>query len=218
EADHLRLCRYRDRGGAARADLPGRPRAPGEVAGPVRRAGRPFRAGRLHGMAVCGRGDHRGGADAAPGRSGPGRASARPAAAAHCSPAGQLQLAIAAQMLLVYDERLHQVRRQLLDRARHTRGAAELTARLYGVGPVTGLALTCWLGGAGRFSSSRKAVRFAGLDITVYSSDGKRSPGHLSRQGPEVLRWCLYEAGKAHARASAPDHAYYAQVKERIDG
>ena len=52
----------------------------------------------------------------------------------------------------------------------------------------------------------------------MYSSDGKRSPGHLSRQGPEVLRWCLYEAGKAHARASAPDHAYYAQVKERIDG
>ena len=142
-------------------------------------------------------------------------AAALRAAAAHCSPAGQLQLAIAAQMLLVYDERLHQVRRQLLDRARHTRGAAELTARLYGVGPVTGLALTCWLGGAGRFSSSRKAVRFAGLDITVYSSDGKRSPGHLSRQGPEVLRWCLYEAGKAHARASAPDHAYYATVAGR---
>src|SRR5205814_1862692 len=84
------------------------------------------------------------------------------------------------------------------------RGAAELTARLYGVGPVTGLALTCWLGGAGRFSSSRKAVRFAGLDITVYSSDGKRSPGHLSRQGPEVLRSCLYEAGKAHARTGGP--------------
>jgi transposase len=49
------------------------------------------------------------------------------------------------------------------------------------------LALTCWLGGKERFSSSRKAVRFAGLDITVYSSDGKRSP----------------------------DHAYYAQVKDR---
>ena len=54
--------------------------------------------------------------------------------------------------------------------------------------------------------------------MTVYSSAGKRSPGHLSRQGPAVLRWCAYEAGKAHARASAPDHAYYAQVKERIDG
>jgi len=61
-------------------------------------------------------------------------------------------------------------------------------------------------------------VRFTGLDITVYSSAGKRSPGHLSRQGPSVLRWCVYEAGKTHARGSAPDHGYYASVKEHIDG
>jgi transposase len=65
----------------------------------------------------------------------------------------------------------------------------ELASQLYGVGPITALALTCWLGGAGRFFSARKAVRFTGLDITVHSSDGKRSRGHLSRQGPEVLRW-----------------------------
>ena len=65
----------------------------------------------------------------------------------------------------------------------------------------------------GRFSSARKAVRFAGLDVTVHSSDGKRSPGHLSRQGPEVLRWCLYEAGKTHARGSAPGH----QTRECVE-
>ncbi len=28
----------------------------------------------------------------------------------------------------------------------------------------------------------------------------------------------MYEAGKTHARAPAPDHAYYAQVKDRKDG
>ena len=60
---------------------------------------------------------------------------------------------------------------KLLQAARRLTGARVLAARLYGVGPVTALAMTCWLGGAGRFSSSRKAVRFAGLDITVYSSD-----------------------------------------------
>lgn len=107
---------------------------------------------------------------------------------------------------------------QLLHAARHLTGAKVLADRLYGVGPITALALTCWLAGAARFSSSRKAVRFTGLDVTVHSSDGKRSPGHLSRQGPAVLRWCVYEAGKTHARRSAPDHGYYAQVKERIDG
>src|SRR3712207_8213100 len=38
-----------------------------------------------------------------------------------------------------------------------------------------------------RSSSSRKTVRHTGLDITVYSSDGKRTPGKLSRQGSPLL-------------------------------
>ena len=110
------------------------------------------------------------------------------------------------------------LRHQLLPAARSLTGARVLASRLYGVGPVTGLAMTCWLGGAGRFSSSRKAVRFAGLDITVWSSDRKGPPGRLSRQGPPVLRWAVYEAGKTHARSSAPDYRYYAAVKDRQDG
>lgn len=88
---------------------------------------------------------------------------------------------------------------------------------IYGVGPMTSLALCAWLGGADRFSSSRKAVRFAGLGITVHSSDSKRSPGRLSRQGPEVLRWLLFEAAKTSARSCAPGYSYYTDVKERYD-
>ena len=147
-----------------------------------------------------------------------GLAALRAVAARQLSAAGQRQVATALDMLAVLEGHLETLHRQLLDAARHLHGARVLSAQLYGVGPITALALTCWLGGANRFSSTRKAVRFTGLDITVYSSAGKRSPGHLSRQGPAVLRWCLYEAGKTHARATAPDHAYYAQVKERIDG
>jgi transposase len=150
--------------------------------------------------------------------SGQGRAELAAIAAAELSPVGQRQVAVALDMLTVTEEHLAALHRDLIRVACHLTGAKVLSARLYGVGPITGLALTCWLGGAGRFSSARKAVRFAGLDVTVHSSDGKRSPGHLSRQGPEVLRWCLFEAGKAHARSGAPDHAYYAQAHERIDG
>jgi transposase len=144
--------------------------------------------------------------------------AARAAAACHLSPAGQLQVATALSVLAEMEAHLDVLRRALLSAARGLTGAKVLAARLYGVGPVTALAITCWLGGAGRFSSSRKAVRFAGLDITVYSSDSRRSPGRLSRQGPAVLRWALFEAGKTRARASAPDHAYYAAVKDRKDG
>ena len=142
----------------------------------------------------------------------------RAAAAAHLSPAGQLQVATAWDMPAGLQARLDVRRHRLLPAARSLTGTRVLAWRLDGVSPVTGLAMTCWLGGAGRFSSARQAARFAGLDVTVWSSDRKGPPGRLSRQGPPVLRWAVYEAGKTHARSSAPDHRYYAQVKDRQDG
>src|SRR5215831_17610689 len=144
-----------------------------------------------------------------------GLAKLRAAAAAHLSAAGQQQVATALDMIAATEARIGPLRHQLRDAAAHLTGAKVLAARLYGVGPLTALALTCWLGGADRFSSSRKAVRFTGLDITVHSSDRKGPPGRLSRQGPPVLRWAVYEAGKTHARTSAPDHGYYSTVKDR---
>jgi transposase len=109
-------------------------------------------------------------------RTEPGLAQLRAAAAAHLSPAGQLQVATALDMIAAVEARLGPLRHQLRDAARHLAGAKVLAARLYGVGPVTGLAITCWLGGADRFSSSRKAVRFTGLDITVHSPGPQRAP------------------------------------------
>ena len=147
-----------------------------------------------------------------------GRQSAAGTAAVYLTATARLQFDVNSNLLDAIEVQLYEVRRELRRRARRLQGARLLQQTIYGVGPVTALAMVCWLGGSNRFSSSRKAVRYAGLDITVYSSDGKRSPGHLSRQGPAVLRWCLYEAGKLAARQSAPDHAYYAQVKERING
>jgi transposase len=149
---------------------------------------------------------------------GEGQARLAKITAGQLSAAGQVQIAVAQQMLAAIEVHLDALRKRIGAAARALPGAKVLHERLFGVGPVTALALTCWLGGAGRFSSARKAVRFVGLDVTVYSSAGKRSPGRLSRQGPSVLRWALYEAGKTHARTTAPDHAYYAAVKQRIDG
>ena len=86
------------------------------------------------------------------------RRALRAAAAAHLSPAGQPQVATALDMLTCLERHLEDRRHQLLVTARHLTGARVLTARLYGVGPVTALAMTAWLGEAGRFSSSRKAA------------------------------------------------------------
>jgi len=61
-------------------------------------------------------------------------------------------------------------------------------------------------------------VRYAGMDITVHQSDRRRTPGHLSRQGPPALRWALFEAVQTARRTGSPDHDYYAQTGERIGG
>src|SRR6185436_2740389 len=101
-----------------------------------------------------------------------------------------------------------------------TRAANQVAALmgLYGVGPLTAVAILAELGDARRFSSSRQAVRYAGLDITVHQSDQRRSPGHLSRQGPPALRWAFYEAAQAARRAGSPDHVYYEQAAARLGG
>ena len=70
-------------------------------------------------------------------RTGKGVAELRAAAAAHLPAAGQLQVATALEVIDGLEDRLHLVRHQLTDAARH-------------------------LAGAGRFSSSRQAARFAG--------------------------------------------------------
>src|ERR1700761_1559308 len=78
----------------------------------------------------------------------------RVSAEACLSPAGQLQVATALEMTGALEAPLEVVRHELLAAARHLTGAKVLAARLYGVGPVTALAMICWLAGAGRFSSS----------------------------------------------------------------
>jgi transposase len=45
--------------------------------------------------------------------------------------------------------------------------------KMFGVGPLTSAAILAELVDARRFSSSRHAVPFADLDITVYSSDAR---------------------------------------------
>jgi transposase len=100
--------------------------------------------------------------------------------------------------------------------ARHP-GPRALLAQ-YGIGPLCAAIIWAELGDCRRFTSSDQAVRFSGLDITVYSSDGKRSPGRLARQGSPELRWALFEAAKVNAREGSPDHDYYQAVRERLGG
>jgi hypothetical protein len=78
------------------------------------------------------------------------------------SPVGRLQVNTALAVMDALAEHLDPLRRRLAATARHVDGARALIDAIYGVGPMTALALCAWLGGADRFSSARKAVRFVG--------------------------------------------------------
>lgn len=128
--------------------------------------------------------------------------------------AARLSIELALRMVDSINQELAPLDSQLLQLARRLAGSRALM-RHFGIGPITAVAILAEHGDARRFSSSRKAVRHSGLDITVYESDRKRAPGRLSRQGPPVLRWALYEAANCASRSSSPDHAYYLSVAAR---
>ena len=131
--------------------------------------------------------------------------------------AAREQVTVALAMIDAVQAQLVALTEQLRAYARRQSGCRALQAH-YGIGGLTAVAVLAELGDARRFSSSREAVRYAGMDITVYQSDKRRAPGHLSRQGPPTLRWALFEAAQTARRTGSPDHDYYDQAAERLGG
>ena len=139
-------------------------------------------------------------------------------ATAELSPAGRRYLEAALRRIDELTDEIDPLRTRLVSFAKHQPGCRALQQRHYGVGPLCAAIIWAEIGDARRFHSSAQVVRFAGLDVTVYSSDGKRCPGHLSHQGSPALRWAAFEAAKCAARPGSPDYAYYHQVAERTRG
>ena len=132
------------------------------------------------------------------------------------SPAGRQTMQRGLVMLDAFDSQLKPLSAQVVSLAKAQPGCRALE-QLYGVGWLTSAAILAELGDCRRFTSADQAVRASGLDVTVYESNGKRPGGHLARQGPQVLRWALFEAAQCAARRSSPDHDYYVTVRDRID-
>ena len=127
------------------------------------------------------------------------------------------QVTVAIAMVDALEVQIAPLDKQLRAYARRQPGCRALMAH-YGIGELTAVTILAELGDARRFSNSRDAVRYAGLDITVKQSDQRRAPGHLSRQRPPALRWALYEAAQVARHPRSPDRDYYLQAAERIGG
>jgi transposase len=97
------------------------------------------------------------------------------------------QLTVALQMIDALDAQLAPLDHELRNYARRQAGCRALM-RHYGIGPLTAVTILAEPADTRRFSSSREAVRYSGLDITVRQSDARRAPGHLSRPCPSRVR------------------------------
>jgi len=129
--------------------------------------------------------------------------------------AAREQVTVALAMIDALEAQLAPLDKELRAYARRQAGCQALMAH-YGIGPLVAVTILAELGDCTRFSSSRHAVRYSGLDITVHQSDQRRAPGHLSRQGPPALRWALFEAAQSACRRGSPDRDYYGQAAERL--
>jgi transposase len=131
--------------------------------------------------------------------------------------AAREQITVALAVIDALDAQLAPLDRELRNYA-HRQAGCRALMRHYGIGPLTSITILAELGDARRFSSSREAVRYSGLDITVHQSDARRARGHLSRQGPSALRWALFEAAQCARRPGSPDHDYYLETAARLGG
>ena len=125
------------------------------------------------------------------------------------------QVTVALAMIDALEAQIAPIDKELRAYARCQAGCKALMAH-YGIGPLVAVTILAELGDCTRFSSSRQAVRYAGIDITVHQSDQRRAAGHLSRQGPPALRWALFEAAQSACRKGSPDRDYYRETAERL--
>ena len=127
---------------------------------------------------------------------------------------GKVRVVIALRMIDMLDTQIHELERVLRKIARHQAGCQALMTQ-FGVGELIALVTLTELGDVTRLSSSRKAVRFAGIDIGVHRSDQTSRVGKLTRQGSPTLRWALYEAAQSATRLQSPDYSDYHALKAR---
>lgn len=138
-------------------------------------------------------------------------------AAVAISTAARQRIDVAYRMIDATDAQALPLKAQLQSFGKRQPACKALVQAHYGIGGLIAVAVWCELGDCRRFSRSDQVVRHTGLDVTVDSSDRRRAGGFISRQGPELLRWALYEAAKNSSHQASPDHDYYAKVKKAHD-
>jgi transposase len=82
------------------------------------------------------------------------------------------QITVALAMIDALDVQLAPLTKELCAWGRRQAGCKALIDAYYGIGELCAVTVIAELGDCRRFANSRDAVRYSGLDVTVYQSDG----------------------------------------------
>jgi transposase len=85
-----------------------------------------------------------------------------------------------------------------------------------GVGPVSSVAVSCWIGEIARFSNAKKLASYFGLAPRVRQSAETEHHGHITKEGNRMVRWLVIQAALVHTRrGKGPSRKHYLGVLRR---
>lgn len=93
--------------------------------------------------------------------------------------------------------------------------ALALIQSVPGVGFITALTILCECGDITRFDNMDELSSYAGLCPRVTQSGESAHHGHISKQGPPVLRWVLQQAAWVALRCDPNARRIYARISKR---
>ncbi len=127
-----------------------------------------------------------------------------------CRPVG-LRLQDQLDQLDLFNRQVQRVTEELDKRAAGHAGVA-LLRTIPGIGPRTAEAILAYADEWQRFSRSRQFAAYFGVTPRLDESAGRSRHGHISKQGPSVVRWLLVEAAWRSLARSPALRAFFDRV------
>lgn len=119
------------------------------------------------------------------------------------------------ELVRVFNEQIRTLDKELERIAKDDEQARRLMT-IAGVGPLTAVAVCCWVGDIGRFSNAKKLTSYFGLAPRVSQSGERERHGHITKEGNRMVRSLLVEAALSGIRRSkGPSRKHYLGVLKR---
>ena len=109
------------------------------------------------------------------------------------------------------EKQLHRVT-EYLDSYLDKQAGGKLLMSIPGVGPRTAEAVLAYTDDVSRFGRSKQYCAYFGMTPRLDESGSLKRLGHISKQGPSVVRWLLCESSWKVIRKSKAMRAFYERV------